>query len=623
MRYLRTNTATIVTVGPFYDKTDGVTIETGLTITNERISFVVDLNDGNAPTLVLDNVTGATGSTSNDLNYITNCDAGLMQLELAAANVNYLGRAFLTVTDAANHCPVFHEFTILPAMVYDSLILGTDVLQADMTQILGTAVSAPATAGILDINLKNIANAAVSTSTAQLGVNVVQISADATAADNAELFFDGTGYAGGTVKLGVDVVAISGDATAADNEEKFFDGTGYAGTNNVIPTVTTLTGHTAQTGDAYARLGAPVGASVSADVLQIKNYVDDIGAAGAGLTAIPWNAAWDAEVQSEATDALNAYDPPTNAEMEARTLVAADYVVVGDTLAAVTTVGSVTGAVGSVAANGITATSIAADAINAAAVKADAVTKIQSGLATAAALTVIDDFLDTEVAAILADTNELQTDWVNGGRLDLILDIIAADTTTDIPALINDLPTNAELATALGTADDAVLAELAKVPKSDSNVTWNATALASINAAMDTALDTPIPGSPTADSINERVATMDTSVALMRLLIATGTVVDDNDPDPTATAFETNLAEASNDHYNGAFLVFTSGALLGQSRKIAGYVGATKVITTSAFTEAPAGGDTFAILGRERIAWQTVCAEPLLLMAISGGAQSE
>ena len=48
MRYLRTNTATIVTVGPFYDKTDGVTIETGLTITNERISFVVDLNDGSA-----------------------------------------------------------------------------------------------------------------------------------------------------------------------------------------------------------------------------------------------------------------------------------------------------------------------------------------------------------------------------------------------------------------------------------------------------------------------------------------------------------------------------------------------------------------------------------------------
>lgn len=28
-----------------------------------------------------------------------------------------------------------------------------------------------------------------------------------------------------------------------------------------------------------------------------------IGAAGAGLTAIPWNASWDAEVQSEVEDA--------------------------------------------------------------------------------------------------------------------------------------------------------------------------------------------------------------------------------------------------------------------------------------------------------------------------------
>ena len=35
-------------------------------------------------------------------------------------------------------------------------------------------------------------------------------------------------------------------------------------------TVTTLTGHTAQTGDNYARLGAPAGASVSADVAAVK-----------------------------------------------------------------------------------------------------------------------------------------------------------------------------------------------------------------------------------------------------------------------------------------------------------------------------------------------------------------
>lgn len=50
-----------------------------------------------------------------------------------------------------------------------------------------------------------------------------------------------------------------------------------------------------------------------------------IGAGGANLNALPWNSAWDAEVQSEAADALNAYDPPTNAEMVARTLATADY----------------------------------------------------------------------------------------------------------------------------------------------------------------------------------------------------------------------------------------------------------------------------------------------------------
>lgn len=64
-----------------------------------------------------------------------------------------------------------------------------------------------------------------------------------------------------------------------------------------------------------AILGTPAGASLAADLAAIEAQTDDIGAAGAGLTAVPWNAAWDAEVQSEAADALNAYDPPTRAEL--------------------------------------------------------------------------------------------------------------------------------------------------------------------------------------------------------------------------------------------------------------------------------------------------------------------
>lgn len=47
-------------------------------------------------------------------------------------------------------------------------------------------------------------------------------------------------------------------------------------TGAVIPTVSTLTGHTPQTGDAYARLGAPAGASVSADIAGIQSDTNDI-----------------------------------------------------------------------------------------------------------------------------------------------------------------------------------------------------------------------------------------------------------------------------------------------------------------------------------------------------------
>lgn len=63
---------------------------------------------------------------------------------------------------------------------------------------------------------------------------------------------------------------------------------------------------TAQTGDTFSRLGAPAGASIAADIAAIEAQTDDIGTAGAGLTAVPWNSAWDAEVQSEVQDAIEA-----------------------------------------------------------------------------------------------------------------------------------------------------------------------------------------------------------------------------------------------------------------------------------------------------------------------------
>lgn len=104
--------------------------------------------------------------------------------------------------------------------------------------------SAPAPA-----NVTQVSGAAVSTSSAQIGVNVVNFggSAGTFASGRPETntsHIAGSAVSTTTAQIGVNVVQLSTDATAADNAESFFDGTGYAGTNNVIPTVTTLTNKT-------------------------------------------------------------------------------------------------------------------------------------------------------------------------------------------------------------------------------------------------------------------------------------------------------------------------------------------------------------------------------------------
>lgn len=57
-------------------------------------------------------------------------------------------------------------------------------------------------------------------------------------------------------------------------------------------------------------------ATVDSNVDAILLDTAEIGTAGAGLSNIPWNASWDTEVESEVTDALNSYDPPTKTELD-------------------------------------------------------------------------------------------------------------------------------------------------------------------------------------------------------------------------------------------------------------------------------------------------------------------
>jgi hypothetical protein len=156
------------------------------------------------------------------------------------------------------------------------------------------------------------------------------------------------------------------------------------------------------------------GATVNTASAQLGVNVVSIADNAITDTAINANAITDAKVASDVTIA---------------SVTGAVGSVTGAVGSVTGAVGSVTGAVGSVAAGGITAASFAANAITAAKLDPDVTTELQAGLATSSAV------------------STLQTS-------------------------VDDLPTSAELATALGTADDAVLAQIALVKAKTDSLTF-------------------------------------------------------------------------------------------------------------------------------------------------------
>ena len=105
-----------------------------------------------------------------------------------------------------------------------------------------------------------------------------------------------------------------------------------------------------------------------------------------------------------------------------------------------------------IADNAFLAVNFAANAIDAAALSADAVAEIADG--------VWDELLAGHTTADTAGL--LLNDWQDGGRLDVIQDIIAADTTTDIPSLINALNdiSEANVLTQINAALDTAIPQL-------------------------------------------------------------------------------------------------------------------------------------------------------------------
>lgn len=197
------------------------------------------------------------------------------------------------------------------------------------------------------------------------------------------------------------------------------------------------------TGDSYARLGAPAGASHAADIAAVNSKTTNLPAVPASTTNI---------TAGTITTVNNLTNAPTSGDL---TSTMKSSVTTAAT-AATPIAASVTGAVGSISSGGISSSSFAAGAINAAAIATDAIT---------AAKIAADAIGASELAADAVA--EIQSGLATGSPLDAAgvraaIGLASANLDTQLDAL----PTNIELATALSTADDATLAAIASVASS-------------------------------------------------------------------------------------------------------------------------------------------------------------
>jgi hypothetical protein len=149
MRLLKQSTTLTLNIGPFVDSSDGATPETSL-----AGSMTVKLSKN-----------GAALAARNSATAITHDADGYYRVELDGTDTGTVGQLRATVTASATHLPVFEDFTVLPANVYDSLISGTDALQVDAIEIS----SSTAAANSVEANIGNL-DAAVSGTATQAEV---------------------------------------------------------------------------------------------------------------------------------------------------------------------------------------------------------------------------------------------------------------------------------------------------------------------------------------------------------------------------------------------------------------------------------------------------------------------
>jgi hypothetical protein len=375
MQLLKQSTAATVKVGPFLDSTDGVTAETGLTISQADVRL--SKNGGNI-------------AQKNEASACTHDELGYYDCSLDSTDTGTLGRLLLAVSESGA-LPVWHEFMVLPANVYDSLVAGLDALQVHANEITAGLITAAAVAtGTIDADA--IADGAIDAGAiAADAIGASELASDAVA-EIADAVWDEakSGHVGaGSFGEEVQAHALSSEISALDDPTAAEIRAEIDSNSTQLAAIVADTNEL-QTDDVpglIAALNDPTAAAI-ADAVWDENIVaahNTADTAGALLDDVGTPDDFKADVSSLATAAALA---TVDSNVDA---ILAD-----------------TGTDGVVIADGaITAASIANDAITAGKIATDAITS--SELATNAAQEIADEVLKRGISNVedAADTLSL------------------------------------------------------------------------------------------------------------------------------------------------------------------------------------------------------------------------
>lgn len=299
MRILLQSTAVVVQFGPFVDKTDGNTYEIALVGTgaNQLESTTTGIRiSKNGAALAARSAT-ATASTYDAL--------GMYLVTLSTTDTGTLGQLRMAMNNN-DALTVWEDFLVVPANIYNSLVLGTDILDVSVTQLLGTAWLTPGTAGTPDVNAKLVGALAVVSGAIPNAVagaaGGIQIAGSNAATTYATLTVTGATTLTGNVALadGITVAAPSTGNRAGITITGNGTGPGITTTGGATGPgiLATGGGNNAAADGIRAVAGGALADGIETGSLNVT------GTLTAVTNAIAWNAAWDAEVESEVNDAL-------------------------------------------------------------------------------------------------------------------------------------------------------------------------------------------------------------------------------------------------------------------------------------------------------------------------------